>query len=257
MKTKKNVTSTCLAIICGIVLMNTNLQAAPCTIAPALLVGGNILTITSVTGTPFCVSATKSAQTVVTYKATLDGGSGFGAGNTLTVQIALGGNWANAITIAKVATTALTGTITATIPAGTPAGATYIMRIVGSNPATAIGGYVPQLTVTNNCAQTTKSEVSETSAVADLKTTDVWSVYPNPSNSTITVAYKVNTDNAKSNINIYNTSGALVASVSDENLTAGQHSRVLNLQDYHLSAGTYLLMLVSDGKTQTTKLIVP
>ncbi|HXD94149.1 MAG TPA: T9SS type A sorting domain-containing protein [Bacteroidia bacterium] len=257
MKTKILLTK-CL-VIGSIFLLNTNTKAASCTNISAV-VGGDVIIITSVTGSPFCVSDTAGAQTIVSYRASLNGATSFGTGNVLTVQIALGGNWANAITIATVSTTALTGTITATIPAGTPAGTTYKMRIFGSNPSQAIGGYVPNLTVTNSCnASTINNSVTnpKPSVVLKSEIAGMFKVYPNPSNSNITITYTTINDNASALISIYNNSGKKITELTESNFSSGEHSRTLNLQDYNLNNGIYTITLVSEGKIQTTKIQVP
>ena len=86
----------------------------------------------SISGSPFCVTATLGSSVDVPFTST-----GTFTTNTYMAQLSnASGSFASAISIGTLASNALSGTISATIPANTTTGTLYRIRVVASNPAT-------------------------------------------------------------------------------------------------------------------------
>lgn len=107
----------------GIAIDNISITAAFTTPSASI-------TTSSITGSPFCVSA--SAGAVVNVPFTITGT--FNSGNVFTAQLSdASGSFASPVNIGSL-TSATAGTISATIPAGTASGTGYRIRVVGSDP---------------------------------------------------------------------------------------------------------------------------
>lgn len=77
--------------------------------------------------------------------------------------------------------------------------------------------------------------------------------YPNPFNPTTTISYKLNTD-AHVNLSVFNTTGELVAVLSNENKDAGKHAIVFNGSS--LASGIYFSTLSVNSKVACRKRMV-
>lgn len=87
----------------------------------------------TITGSPFCVTATTGTSVSVPFTST----GTFNAGNVYTAQLSNNaGSFASPVNIGTVTSVANSGTITATIPANTATGTGYRIHVVASNPTT-------------------------------------------------------------------------------------------------------------------------
>jgi hypothetical protein len=80
-----------------------------------------------------------------------------------------------------------------------------------------------------------------------------FSVYPNPANDKVTVAFEMETA-GKVEINIYNLSGNLVKSVDLGMRPVGRHDAIINIAS--LSAGSYIVSLTTGNLRSSVKFIV-
>lgn len=116
-----------------------------------------ITTNTSLTGSPYCVSASVGAAVSVPFTST----GTFTGANVYTAQLSsAAGSFAAPVSIGTLSSTANSGTITATIPAGTAAGAGYRIRVVSDTPATTGTDNTVNLTVSTIVSITTQPSVS-------------------------------------------------------------------------------------------------
>lgn len=89
-----------------------------------------ITTNTSITGSPFCVTASTGASVSVPFTSV-----GTFTGNTYTAQLSsAAGSFVAPVSIGTLVSDLNSGTITATIPAGTAAGVGYRIRVVSNSP---------------------------------------------------------------------------------------------------------------------------
>lgn len=79
--------------------------------------------------------------------------------------------------------------------------------------------------------------------------------YPNPTNTTTTVAFKMQTS-AQATITLYDIFGREVAVLANGIQTAGDHQLVIDTEALGLSAGVYYCNMVSDGMTQSRTIVV-
>jgi len=102
------------------------------------------VTTGTISGSPFCVTATNSAPVSVPFTS-----AGTFTSNTYTAQLSnASGSFASPVSIGTLVSDANSGTIDATIPAGTAAGSGYRIRVVSSNPAVTGSNNGTNLTVT-------------------------------------------------------------------------------------------------------------
>jgi hypothetical protein len=80
-----------------------------------------------------------------------------------------------------------------------------------------------------------------------------FSVYPNPANDRVTVAFELETS-SKVEIGIYNLSGNLVKSVDLGKRPEGRHEAIINISN--LSAGSYIMSLTTGNLRSASKFIV-
>jgi hypothetical protein len=80
-----------------------------------------------------------------------------------------------------------------------------------------------------------------------------FSVYPNPANDKVTVAFEVETA-GKVGIDIYNLSGNLVKSIDLGMRPEGMHEAIINIAN--LSAGSYIMSLTTGNHRSSSKFIV-
>jgi alpha-tubulin suppressor-like RCC1 family protein len=81
-------------------------------------------------------------------------------------------------------------------------------------------------------------------------------VYPNPTSNNINIDYAITCDNSSAIITIYDFNSKKIAEFTDDNLSAGQHTKLINLQGLGMASGVYFLTLsTGDGAVQTQKII--
>jgi hypothetical protein len=80
-----------------------------------------------------------------------------------------------------------------------------------------------------------------------------FSIYPNPANDKVTVAFDMETA-GKVEINIYNLSGNLVKSIDLSMRPEGRHEAIINIAN--LSAGSYIMSLTKGNLRSSSKFIV-
>ncbi|RTY90873.1 T9SS sorting signal type C domain-containing protein [Flavobacterium sp. GT3R68] len=119
-----------------------------------------ITTNTTLTGNPYCVSASTGAAVSIPFTST----GTFTGTNVYTAQLSnAAGSFAAPITIGTLSSTANTGTITATIPAGTVSGTGYRIRVISDTPAIIGTDNTVNLTInlaTNSVAPTTTQNLA-------------------------------------------------------------------------------------------------
>ncbi len=86
-------------------------------------------------------------------------------------------------------------------------------------------------------------------------TTSLFQNYPNPFNPSTKIVYELRTSNFVS-LKVYNVLGNEVAALVNENQTAGSYSVDLNTNDYHLSSGVYYYRLVTNGFSETKRMVL-
>ena len=95
------------------------------------LVSSNTITTSSITGSPFCVTASVGSSVLVPFNST-----GTFTSNTYTAQLSnASGSFASPISIGTLLSDGNSGTIATTIPAGSTAGTGYRIRVISSSPA--------------------------------------------------------------------------------------------------------------------------
>jgi hypothetical protein len=110
-------------VACGIVTSNEVIV----NVSPFLVTG-------SISGSPFCVTATTGSAVSVPFTST-----GTFGGNTYTAQLSnAGGFFTSPINIGTLVSDLNSGTINATIPANTATGGAYRIRVISNGPASAV-----------------------------------------------------------------------------------------------------------------------
>lgn len=80
-----------------------------------------------------------------------------------------------------------------------------------------------------------------------------WSVYPNPTQTDVTVSFKV-PEATSVNINVYDLLGRSVATLTSSQYAPGTHQ--INWETGHVSSGIYLMQLDIAGRQETRKIVV-
>lgn len=173
--------------------------------------------IIGATGKTVDVSASTSPQTF--YDAI------FGSGNNDSTKTNTNVNWVNAFPVALTSTPDFR--LTAGSAAATAAAFTNAKLQV----------MVPVITSIEDAQQETNSI----------------SIYPNPANQSTSLTINLN-EAAQANVSVYDVTGTLVLNAFSGQLKAGLNTLKINLDN--LNSGVYFVALVSNNKTQTSKLVV-
>lgn len=117
-------------------------------------ISSNTIATSTISGSPFCVSASTGASVSVPFTSV----GTFNAGNVFTAQLSNASGVFPGTTIGTLSASGVdpSGTITATIPAGTLAGTGYRIRVVSSNPVVTGTDNTVNLTVQVPAAITTQ-----------------------------------------------------------------------------------------------------
>jgi hypothetical protein len=84
-----------------------------------------------------------------------------------------------------------------------------------------------------------------------------FNVYPNPATETVTLEYTVATDNSEVGISVYNAIGMKISDIIDKyTLSKGDYSKTINVREWGLKPGAYLIKCTIDRIIQTKKIIV-
>jgi hypothetical protein len=79
------------------------------------------------------------------------------------------------------------------------------------------------------------------------------SMYPNPANGTVSISYYLN--NAQNvNLELFNSLGQKVYGANQGITSAGQHSLVLNVQQFE--PAVYFMRITTDNATTVKKLVI-
>lgn len=108
--------------------------------------------------------------------------------------------------------------------------------------------------VANNagCEQTSATILVDFIGITNNVVTTM-NIFPNPAENMLSVEYYL-VSNSKVSINIYNTVGELVKTVTGGDKVAGQHQQNISVEE--LTAGIYVIILQSDEFRLTEKLII-
>lgn len=111
------------------------------------------------------------------------------------------------------------------------------------------GGYTTNGKIYRICPQGMGTE--------DVQTSNFYlgNAYPNPTNGTTTIAYKMQTA-SQATITLYDVFGREVAVLADGMQAAGDHQLVIDTQALGLTAGVYYCNMVSNGATQSKTVVV-
>ena len=78
-------------------------------------------------------------------------------------------------------------------------------------------------------------------------------LYPNPAQSTTTLSYNL-TSSSNVTLNIFDMNGRLISSLNKGRQGAGLHTQEISLSS--LSKGVYMIQIITNNATQSSKLIV-
>lgn len=82
-------------------------------------------------------------------------------------------------------------------------------------------------------------------------------VFPNPASSFLNIKYPIESGNARVIFSVYNMMGALINSLIEESVSAGEQSLSLDFTSYdNMPDGIYLLSLNVDGAVQTKRFVL-
>jgi hypothetical protein len=122
------------------------------------------------------------------------------------------------------------------------------------DPSVANGNYVYRLKMVDNDG-TYKYSSESSVAVNAPNTFALAQNYPNPFNPSTMISYSLATD-AKVVLKIYNSLGSEVATVVNENQSAGPHSFSLSADRYHLASGVYFYKLQAGSYIETRRMML-
>ena len=96
------------------------------------------------------------------------------------------------------------------------------------------------------------------SGIDDIQAPAVtFAVYPNPASSFLNINYQIESDNSTVTFSVYNMMGALINSLKEESVSAGEQSLSLDFTGYdNMSDGIYLLSLNVNGTVQTKRFVL-
>ncbi|MCE9539221.1 MAG: T9SS type A sorting domain-containing protein [Bacteroidetes bacterium] len=96
------------------------------------------------------------------------------------------------------------------------------------------------------------------SAIDDIKLPEVtFAVYPNPASSFLNINYQIASDNSTVTFSVYNMMGALISSLTEQSISAGEQSLSLDFSSNdNMSDGIYLLSLNVNGTVQTKRFVL-
>lgn len=84
-----------------------------------------------------------------------------------------------------------------------------------------------------------------------------FAVYPNPASSVLNINYQTASENSTVTVSVYNMMGALISSIKEESVSAGEQSLSLDFTSYdNISDGIYLLSLNVNGAVQTKRFVL-
>jgi hypothetical protein len=117
--------------------------------------------------------------------------------------------------------------------------------------------YVPEAKITKvHSPQTIVGlGLSPASSQANLKVCPTLSVNPNPFSNLTAIRYNVMTS-GKVSIKLYNTSGRLIETLLNNNLSIGSYSLKIDNWKLKIPAGVYFIKYENGNQTSETKLIV-
>ena len=84
-----------------------------------------------------------------------------------------------------------------------------------------------------------------------------FAVYPNPASTFLNINYQIESDNSTVTFSVYNMMGALISSLTEESVSAGEQSLSLDFtSNDNMSDGIYLLSLNVNGAVQTKRFVL-
>ena len=89
--------------------------------------------------------------------------------------------------------------------------------------------------------------------IAEIASGSAFSIYPNPANRSINIAYKLDREQNVS-IELFNALGEKVYNINQGLTSYGQHSMLLNVQQFE--AGVYFIRFTSDDATTVRQLVI-
>ncbi len=84
-----------------------------------------------------------------------------------------------------------------------------------------------------------------------------FAVYPNPASTFLNINYQIESDNSTVTFSVYNMMGALINTIKEEDIPAGDQSLSIDFSSYDtMSDGMYLLSLNVNGSIQTKRFVL-